>query len=54
MALIAAEELGVGVAEIEVVSGDTERCPYSIGEKGRPSGGEELVASATPEPPLLL
>ena len=34
MALIAAEELGVPVNKVEVVSGDTERCPYSVGESG--------------------
>ena len=34
MALIAAEELGVPVEKVEVVSGDTDRCPYSVGESG--------------------
>jgi CO/xanthine dehydrogenase Mo-binding subunit len=34
MALIAAEELGVPLSEVEVVSGDTDRCPYSVGESG--------------------
>lgn len=34
MALLAAEELGVGLEKIEVVSGDTDRCPYSVGESG--------------------
>jgi xanthine dehydrogenase YagR molybdenum-binding subunit len=34
MALIAAEELGVPLSQIDVVSGDTDRCPYSVGESG--------------------
>ncbi|HVL69705.1 MAG TPA: xanthine dehydrogenase family protein molybdopterin-binding subunit [Vicinamibacterales bacterium] len=34
MALIAAEALGVPVEKITVISGDTDRCPYSIGESG--------------------
>ena len=34
MAMIAAEELGVPLLEVEVVSGDTDRCPYSVGESG--------------------
>ena len=34
MALIAAEELGVPLDKVEVVSGDTDRCPYSVGESG--------------------
>jgi len=34
MAMIAAEELGVPISEIEVVWGDTDRCPYSVGESG--------------------
>src|SRR5260370_27922426 len=34
MALIAAEELGVPSRQIEVVSGDTDVCPYSVGESG--------------------
>ena len=34
MALIAAEELGVPLSEVEVVWGDTDRCPYSVGESG--------------------
>jgi CO/xanthine dehydrogenase Mo-binding subunit len=34
MALIAAEELGVPLAKVAVVSGDTETCPYSVGESG--------------------
>lgn len=39
MALIAAEELGVPVERIEVVSGDTDRCPYSVGESGSRTTG---------------
>ena len=34
MALIAAEELGVPLSQVEVVWGDTDLCPYSIGESG--------------------
>jgi len=34
MALIAAEALGVPLDRIDVVSGDTNRCPYSVGESG--------------------
>jgi CO/xanthine dehydrogenase Mo-binding subunit len=34
MALIAAEELGVPLQKIEVISGDTALCPYSVGESG--------------------
>ena len=34
MAMIAAEELGVPLEEVEVVWGDTDRCPYSVGESG--------------------
>ncbi len=34
MALIAAEELGVPLDKVDVVSGDTDRCPYSVGESG--------------------
>jgi CO/xanthine dehydrogenase Mo-binding subunit len=34
MALIAAEELGVPLSKIEIVWGDTDRCPYSVGESG--------------------
>jgi CO/xanthine dehydrogenase Mo-binding subunit len=34
MALLAAEELGVPLARVQVVSGDTDRCPYSVGESG--------------------
>ncbi len=34
MGLIAAEALGVPISQVEVVSGDTDRCPYSVGESG--------------------
>ncbi|HLH00978.1 MAG TPA: xanthine dehydrogenase family protein molybdopterin-binding subunit [Bryobacteraceae bacterium] len=34
MALIAAEALGVPLNQIEVISGDTAQCPYSVGESG--------------------
>ncbi|MED5534812.1 MAG: xanthine dehydrogenase family protein molybdopterin-binding subunit [Pseudomonadota bacterium] len=34
MSLIAAEALGVGLSEVDIVWGDTDRCPYSIGESG--------------------
>ena len=34
MALIAAEELGVPLSQIDLICGDTARCPYSVGESG--------------------
>lgn len=34
MALIAAEELGVPLSKIQVTNGDTETCPYTVGESG--------------------
>ena len=34
MALIAAETLGVPLSKIDVIWGDTDRCPYSVGESG--------------------
>lgn len=34
MALVAAEALGVALSDIEVISGDTDRCPFSVGESG--------------------
>ena len=34
MALIAAEALGVPLSQITLVWGDTDRCPYSVGESG--------------------
>ena len=39
MALIAAEALGVALDRIEIVSGDTDRCPYSPGESGSRTTG---------------
>jgi len=34
MGIIAAEALGIPLSQVEVVWGDTERCPYSVGESG--------------------
>jgi xanthine dehydrogenase molybdenum-binding subunit len=34
MGMIAAEELGVPLSQVDVVWGDTDRCPYSVGESG--------------------
>jgi CO/xanthine dehydrogenase Mo-binding subunit len=34
MGLIAAEELGVPLSKVDVMWGDTDRCPYSVGESG--------------------
>jgi xanthine dehydrogenase molybdenum-binding subunit len=34
MSMIAAEELGVPLSKIELVWGDTDRCPFSVGESG--------------------
>jgi xanthine dehydrogenase YagR molybdenum-binding subunit len=34
MGLIAAEALGVPLSRVTVVWGDTDRCPYSVGESG--------------------
>ena len=34
MAMIAAEALAVPLSNVEVVWGDTDRCPYSVGESG--------------------
>ena len=78
MNLIAAEALDVALSKVTVVWGDTDRCPYSVGEsgsrttimtgyaviqaaadikkqiaeKGMPTGGSVLIASATPSPRL--
>jgi CO/xanthine dehydrogenase Mo-binding subunit len=49
MALLAAEELGVDIGRVEVVSGDTDRCPYSVGESGsRTTGftGQAVIEAA--------
>ncbi len=34
MGMIAAEELGVPLSQVDVVWGDTDSCPYSVGESG--------------------
>lgn len=34
MGMIAAEALGVPLSQVDVVAGDTDRCPYSVGESG--------------------
>jgi CO/xanthine dehydrogenase Mo-binding subunit/aerobic-type carbon monoxide dehydrogenase small subunit (CoxS/CutS family) len=34
MGMIASEALGVSLSNIDVVWGDTDRCPYSVGESG--------------------
>ena len=34
MGMIAAEALDVPLSQVEVVWGDTDRCPYSVGESG--------------------
>jgi xanthine dehydrogenase molybdenum-binding subunit len=34
MGIIAAEELGVPLSQVEVVWGDTDKCPFSVGESG--------------------
>jgi xanthine dehydrogenase YagR molybdenum-binding subunit len=34
MAMIAAEALGVSLEQVDVVWGDSDRCPYSVGESG--------------------
>ena len=34
MGMIAAEALGVPLSRVTVISGDTDRCPYSVGESG--------------------
>jgi putative selenate reductase molybdopterin-binding subunit len=50
MGLIAAEALGVPLAKVEVVWGDTDRCPYSVGESGSRTTimtGDAVVAAAT-------
>jgi len=49
MGLIAAEALGVPLSNIEVVWGDTDRCPYSVGESGSRTTimtGDAVVAAA--------
>jgi len=34
MSLLAAEELGVPLSAVDIVWGDSDRCPYSVGESG--------------------
>ncbi len=34
MAMIASEALGVPLSKVDLVSGDSDRCPYSVGESG--------------------
>ncbi len=49
MGIIAAEELGVPSDQVRVVWGDTDRCPYSVGESGSRTTimtGEAVMAAA--------
>src|SRR6185369_9608850 len=49
MGLIAAEELGVPLSQVTVVWGDTDRCPYSVGESGSRTTimtGDAVIAAA--------
>ena len=49
MALIAAEALGVPLSSVRIVWGDTDRCPYSVGESGSRTTimtGDAVVAAA--------
>jgi putative selenate reductase molybdopterin-binding subunit len=49
MWLIAAEELGVPLSKVNVVWGDTDRCPYSVGESGSRTTimtGDAVIAAA--------
>lgn len=34
MGMIAAEAVGIPMEKVQVISGDTDRCPYSVGESG--------------------
>jgi xanthine dehydrogenase YagR molybdenum-binding subunit len=48
MGIIAAEELGVPANQVKVVWGDTDRCPYSVGESGSRTTimtGEAVIAA---------
>jgi putative selenate reductase molybdopterin-binding subunit len=50
MGLIAAEALGVPLSHVTVVWGDTDRCPYSVGESGSRTTvmtGQAVVEAAT-------
>jgi len=49
MNIIAADELGVPLSKVNVVWGDTDTCPYSVGESGSRTTtmtGEAVVAAA--------
>src|SRR5579883_2829948 len=49
MALIAAEALGVPLSQITLIWGDTDRCPYSVGESGSRTTimtGDAVIAAA--------
>lgn len=49
MNIIAADELGVPLSQVKVVWGDTDTCPYSVGESGSRTTimtGEAVVAAA--------
>src|SRR5262249_62121369 len=56
MAMIAAEALAVPLSKVEVVWGDTDRCPYSVGESGSrttiQTGYALTQADATLTPPI--
>ena len=50
MALIAAEALDVPLSKIDLVWGDTDRCPYSVGESGSRTTimtGQAVIEAAT-------
>jgi len=49
MGLIAAEALGVPLSQLTVIWGDTDRCPYSVGESGSRTTimtGDAVIAAA--------
>ncbi len=49
MAMIGAEALGVPLSEIDLVWGDTDTCPYSVGESGSRTTiqtGDAIIAAA--------
>jgi CO/xanthine dehydrogenase Mo-binding subunit len=49
MAMIAAEALGVPLSQIDLVWGDTDTCPYSVGESGSRTTiqtGDAIIAAA--------
>ena len=49
MNIIAADELGVPLSQVKVVWGDTDTCPYSVGESGSRTTimtGEAVVSAA--------